>query len=215
MGATDTEINWTKEHRHQPTSSEQTLAQRREHPYIWATWLPRLLTGENSCEWAIWFKAHHRNWTRTPSQFNQAQWMLNHTALLNERITNWEVGGFDVDVEAQHRFELRGKSATLAGRPYLVARRDDEAVIVDAKTGQENPSHVVQVMIYLYAVPKTLEKYRNLKPRGQVTYRDHTVRIPAEAVNDPFAQNLGTLIRRLSADEPAKRVPSRQECRFC
>ena len=23
------------------------------HPYIWATWLPRLLTGENSCEWAV------------------------------------------------------------------------------------------------------------------------------------------------------------------
>ena len=50
MGSTDTEINWTKEHQHQPTSSEQTLAQRREHPYIWATWLPKLLTGENSCE---------------------------------------------------------------------------------------------------------------------------------------------------------------------
>ena len=54
------------------------------------------------------------------------------------------------------------------------------------KTGQENPSHVVQVMIYLYAVPKALEKYRNLKPRGQVTYRDHTVRIPAEALDDQF-----------------------------
>ena len=141
--------------------------------------------------------------------------MLDHTALLNERITNWEVGGFDVDVDTQNRFELRGKSVTLAGRPDLVARRDDEAVIVGAKTGQENPSHVVQVMIYLYAVPKALEKYRNLKPRGQVTYQDHTVRIPAEAVDDQFVQNLGALTRRLSADKPARRVPSPQECRFC
>ena len=66
MGSTDTEINWTKEHQHQPTPSEQTLAQRREHPYICATWLPRLLTGENSCEWAVWFKAHHQDWTRGP-----------------------------------------------------------------------------------------------------------------------------------------------------
>ena len=73
MGSTDTEINWTKEYRHQPTSSEQTLAQRREHPYIWTTWLPRLLTGENSCEWAIWFKAHHQNWAKVPSDFNQAE----------------------------------------------------------------------------------------------------------------------------------------------
>ena len=187
----------------------------RAKPYIWATWLPTLLTGENSCEWTAWFKAHHRNWTRTPSESNQAQWMLNHTALLNERITNWEVGGFDVDVDTQNRFELRGKSVTLADRPNLVARRGDEAVIVDAKTGQENPSHVVQVMIYLYAVPKALEKYLNLKPRGQVTYQDHTVRIPAEAVDDQFVRNLRALIRRLSADKPARRVPSPQECRFC
>ena len=86
---------------------------------------------------------------------------------------------------------------------------------VDAKTGHESPSHAVQLMIYLYAVPKALEKYRNAKLRGQVTYGDHTVRIPAEAVDEEFVQKLGTLIRRLSADEPARRVPSRQECRFC
>ena len=141
--------------------------------------------------------------------------MLDHTALLNERITNWEVGGFDVDVEAQNRFDLHGKSATLAGRPDLVARRDDEAVIVDAKTGHDGPSHAVQVMIYLYAVPKAIERYRSLKLRGQVTYRDHTVRISAEAVDEQFIQNLGALIRRISSDEPARRVPSRQECRFC
>ena len=67
------------------------MATPREYPYIWATWLPRLLTGENSCEWAVWFKAHHQNWTRTPSEFNQAQWMLNHTALLNRRRADWEV----------------------------------------------------------------------------------------------------------------------------
>ena len=36
---------------------------RRKFPYIWTTWLPRLLTGENSCEWAAWFKAHHESWS--------------------------------------------------------------------------------------------------------------------------------------------------------
>ena len=43
---------------------------------------------------------------------------------------------------------------------------------------------------------------------------DHTVRIPAEVVDDQFIQNLGALIRRLAAENPAKRVPSTQECRF-
>ena len=191
------------------------MPQRREHPYIWATWLPRLLTGENSCEWAIWFKAHHQNWSRQPSDFDQAQWLLDHTALVNERIRNWEVGGYDVDVEAQNRFELRGRTATLAGRPDIISRRKDKAVIVDAKTGHESPSHTVQVMIYLYAVPKALKRYRKAKLQGQVTYRDHTVRISADAVDEAFIENLGALIRRLSADQPARRVPSRQECRFC
>ena len=69
-------------------------------------------------------------------------------------------------------------------------------------------------MIYLYAVPKALQRYRETKLRGQVTYRDHTVRVPAEAVDDKFVWDLGALIRRTSADEPARRVPSKQECRF-
>ena len=186
------------------------MAVPRGHPYIWATWLPRLLTGENLCKWAVWFKAHHQNWTKVPSDFNQAQWMLNHTALLNERRANWEVGGYNVEVEGQNSFQLRGRSATLAGRPDLITQREDgsEAVIIDAKTGHESPSHIVQVMIYLYAIPRALEQYRNLKIRGQVTYQDHTVRMPAEAVDDQFIRNLSALIRRLAAEKPATRVPS-------
>ena len=70
-------------------------------PYIWATWLPRLLTGEKSCEWTAWFKAHHRNWTRTPSDFNQAQWLIDHTALLNKQ----RAGGYS---------PCRSRLATLA-----------------------------------------------------------------------------------------------------
>ena len=191
------------------------MPQRREHPYIWATWLPRLLTGDSSCEWAAWFRAHHQGWTRRPSDFNQAEWLLKHTELLNRRVDNWEVGGFSVDIEAQNSFQLRGSSATLAGKPDLIAKQDDDAVVVDVKTSHESASHVVQVMIYVYAIPRALERYRTLKLRGQVTYDDHTVRIPAEAVDDQFIQNLGALIRRLAADQPPTRVPSRQECRFC
>ena len=70
-------------------------------------------------------------------------------------------------------------------------------------------------MIYMYAVPRALQRYRNAELHGQVTYRDHTVRIAADAVDKAFIQNLGALIRRLSADQPARRVPSSRECRFC
>ena len=158
------------------------MPQRREHPYIWATWLPRLLTGENSCEWAIWFKAHHQNWTKPPSNFDQAQWLLSHTALVNERIRNWEVGGFEVDVEAQNRFELRGRTATLAGRPDIIAHREDEAVIVDAKTGHDSPSHAVQLMIYFHAVPRALDRCKTPSYAG----KSRTATIPSVYRQKPW-----------------------------
>ena len=107
------------------------MPQRRDHPYIWTTWLPRLLTGENSCEWAIWFKAHHQNWAKVPSDFNQAEWMLNHTSLLNEKKSQWEARRQKVYVEGQNSFRLRGQSATCAtsldasllGRYFLPSRQ--------------------------------------------------------------------------------------------
>ena len=57
----------------------------RESPYIWTTWLPKLLTGDNSCEWAVWLKAHYQDWAKMTSDFNQADWLVKHTALLNEK----------------------------------------------------------------------------------------------------------------------------------
>ena len=144
-----------------------------------------------------------------------AEWMLNHTALLNKRKANWKHGGFDANIEGQNSFQLRGRSTTLAGKRDLITQRDGQAVIVDVKTGQESTSHIVQVMICLYAIPRALERYRTLKLRGQATYLDHTVRIPAEAVDDQFKKDLGALIRRIAADKPAALVPSEHECRFC
>ena len=79
------------------------MAVQRKTPHIWATWLPKMLTGENACKWAVWFKAHNRSWTRRPSDFNQAQWLLDHTALLNKQRAQWEARGHDVYVEGDRK----------------------------------------------------------------------------------------------------------------
>ena len=76
-----------------------------------------------------------------------------------------------MDIEAQTRLELRGKTATLAGWPDIIDHRKIEAVTVDAKTGHERPSHTVQVMIYPYAIPRALERYRSAELRRKVAYR--------------------------------------------
>ena len=190
---------------------------RSSGPYIWVTWAAKLLTGENSCEWAAWFKAQHESWSweKVSSGFDQAGWMIKHTALVNQLRAEWEDNGYTVTTEGQNSFALRGSAATLAGKADLIAARNKEAVIIDAKTGKPQPSHSAQVMIYQYAVPKGLERHRGLEFRGQVAYTDHSVEIPPGAVDQGFVRNLGALVQRLGADSPARRVPSAGECRFC
>ena len=191
------------------------MLQRREHPYLWTTWLPRLLTGESSCEWSVWFKAHYRNWEKPSSDFDQTEWLMRHTALLHEQKNHWTGGDRRVYVEGQNAFRLRGKSATLAGRPDLVVLDDRDATIIDVKTGREQPWHRVQVMIYQYALPLALPQYRDVCVGGEVVYPTHTVSIPQGAPHGQFVKDLGGLIRRLAADTPPGRVPSQSECRFC
>ena len=186
---------------------------RDSGPYIWVSWVAKLLTGENSCEWAAWFKAQHEtsSWEKVPSDFDQAGWMLKHTKLVNSLREEWEDVGYTVTTEGQNSVTLRGNAATLGGKPDLIALKDDLAVIIDAKTGKPSPSHAVQVMLYQYAVPRAMEQYKGLKFGGQVAYANHTV----EAVNEEFVKSMSSLVQRLVAETPARKIPSAGECRFC
>ena len=140
---------------------------------------------------------------------------MKHTALLNEQKAQWEEPGYDVHVEGQNAFRLRGKSATLAGRPDLIVDRFDDALIIDVKTGREQPWHAVQVMIYMYALPRALPQYRDVRLAGEVAYPTHTVEVPTIGRDGKFARSLASLIRRLASDTPPERIPSTHECRFC
>ena len=191
------------------------MARVREHPYIWATWIARLLAGENHCEWAGWFRANYQDWAKPPSDFNSAKWMLDHTALVNEARESREALGYTVYTEDQNSFRLRGKLATLAGKPDLIAVKGNDFVIIDAKTGKPSPHHSAQVLIYQYAIPRALPEYRGVEFRGHVIYPDGNVQIPASGVDGKFIDRLGALVRRLASETPARKVPSGAECRWC
>ena len=105
--------------------------------------------------------------------------MLEHTALVTQERESRGKLGYEVFTENQNSFRLRKTSATLAGKPDLIALKGGDAVIIDAKTGRPSPAHAVQVMIYQYAVPKALPEYRDVEFRGHVVYPDSHVGIPA------------------------------------
>ena len=103
----------------------------------------------------------------------------------------------------------------LGGKPNLIARRGNAGVIIDVKMGRPSSSHVVQVLVYMYAVPRAMGQHRGIVFDGRVAYGDHEVDVPAAGVDEAFIRDLSELVRRLSAPEAARRVPSAGECRFC
>ena len=190
---------------------------RNTGPCIWVTLLSKLLAGDESCEHAGWFKAQHdpHSWQRVPSTFDSAQWQIDHTALVHDLREDLTIRNFQVFAERQNEFRLQGKTATLAGRPDLIAQRDGSATIVDAKTGRPKDSDVVQVLLYMWSLPLALPQYRGMVFDGRVAYRDHDVQVPASAVDSRFIDRMASLIGRLAAPIPPVRVPSAWECGRC
>ncbi len=186
-------------------------------PYIWVTWLTRLLVGESSCEWSAWFRAQNQVYDRVPDDFDSTAWTLKHTALLNEVRPRLEADNYDVFSESQNKFTLRSEKTgvTLGGKPDLIATKQETGTIIDVKTGRPKASDPTQVMIYMWAVPLALQQYKGMVFDGRVAYADHEVPIPTSAVDDSFAANLSALIRKVSGSEPPRRVPSVDDCKFC
>ena len=191
------------------------MATPRDFPYFWATWLPPLLVGDRSCEWAVWFKAHYQDFDRRPSDFDLAEWQRRHTALLVRTTEWWEEHGAEVRLEQQNAFRLRGETAVLAGRPDLVAIREQRIDVIDVKTGEPRPWHYQQMLLYMYALRISLDVPFGVHLGGEIVYPDKTVKVGPGAVHQGFVRDLGELIRRLASDRPARKVPSGPECRFC
>ena len=117
-----------------------------------------------------------RNWAKVPSDLNQTEWLLTRTALLNEKKNRWEARRQPVYVEGQNNFLLRGQTAILAGQPDLIVERSTDALIIDFQAGHKQPSHYLQIMIYMYALPKALPQYQHAKLAGEVVYPTRTAR---------------------------------------
>ena len=143
-------------------------------------WLPKLWAGLNRCEWKIWFQVQHdgNSWEKVESDFDLTRYNIEHTELLRLCTEEYEQRGFTVTVERQNDFKVYAGQATISGRLDLVALRDDEAVIVDAKAAKPNPSHEIQVMLYMSWLPPVNPKLQEVKLSGEVYYGEDVPRQP-------------------------------------
>ena len=196
------------------------MARPRSNPYLYVTWIARSLVGERNCLWAPWYKTNYRDFDKAPSDFNSARWNMEHTDLLNEFADRLKARGCKLFIERQNEFRTESPNSGLVihGRPDLIAvDPEGRATIYDVKTGQESDSHVVQVQLYMYLVPRaTNGRWSETTFDGGLVYKDGREKVvPASSVDEAFVNRVAQFIRRMVSDTPARRVPSAPECRFC
>lgn len=187
----------------------------RRSPYIWVTWLTKLMAGESSCWWSAWFKAHHQ-YSKLPGNFGLAAWQTEHASLLRDCAVVLQAEGYLVSLEDQNAFHLTAPSGiTLAGKPDLLAVYGDRALVVDMKTGSPCASHVLQVQIYLAVLPFVFPQYRGLGIEGRVQYHNQMVTVPASSIDAGFRARLREAVAMVSSPKPPNRVASFRECHWC
>ena len=191
------------------------MAKPRSNKFLWVTWLSRLMAGEISCEWAPWFKVRNE-FEKVLSTPDLVRWKIAHNQMVREYRRNFIEAGKKVLSEHQVRFRYQTRGGLLlSGAADLIAISKNEIEVVDCKTGSPRDSDQVQVMIYMYCLPRARPDFKRKRIKGLVVYKDQKIEIPNTVIDSEFRKNLRYFIGVLEKDEEPLRSPSLSECQFC
>ena len=187
----------------------------RSNPFLWVSWLSKLMAGEKQCEWASWFRSHYL-WEKVPSGLDLAKWTADHAQLLRARKAELEAEGFTVYAEDQNSFRLMGETGIeVSGKPDLVALRGSEAYVEDCKTGTPRHSDHFQVLVYMLALPHVEGPCKGRKVEGRLVYGGTVVDVPASKIDADVRELFRKTVLMVGGPEPARKAPSWGECRYC
>lgn len=190
-------------------------APRPKGKYVYPTWITKLLADENKCWYSAWYKAAFKYEKRPDDPERKEffrEWTAKHDAIVRRRATELKLEGWTVKVEEEGEFRVRGKNGAISGKPDIVAMKDDEVLVIDAKSGKPRQSDHWQVLVYMLMLPLDWLKGFD-KIRGEVEYQAGTVDVrpltPAEKTKITDALKLVT------GDVAPEAVPSQGDCRYC
>jgi hypothetical protein len=196
-------------------SRNPVTSTERSNPFIWVSWLTKLMAGEKQCEWASWFRSHYV-WEKVPSGLDLAKWTADHAQLLRARKTELEAEGFKVYAEDQNSFTLMGQTGIeVSGKPDIVAIRGSEAYVEDCKTGTPRHSDHFQVLVYMLALPHVEGPWKGRKLDGRIIYGTVVVDVPASKIDPDLKELFRRTVLTIGGPEPARKAPSWGECRYC
>jgi hypothetical protein len=191
------------------------LVCQRPNPFIWASWISKLMAGEKQCQWASWFRSHYV-WDKVPSGLDLAKWTAEHAQLLQARRAALEAEGFTVYAEDQNSFTLMGKTGIqVSGKPDIVAIRGPEAYVEDCKTGTPRHSDHFQVLVYMLSLPHVDGPCKGRKVEGRIVYGNTVVDVPLSKIDADLKELFRRTVLTIGGPEPARKVPSWGECRYC
>jgi CRISPR/Cas system-associated exonuclease Cas4 (RecB family) len=190
---------------------------KKDAPYIWVTWITKLIVGKDSCAWSAWFKSHHKDYERAPSDFDTLSWNIKHTNLLDQVDQQYRQRFPSVHREHQNAFKYHGSSgAILAGKPDLVGFSGTELRVCDVKTGQLQDEHWAQMLLYMYFLPKCYPQvFKGKEIVGELVYPDSKQEVYMEEFDEHLKVRVMSVLQAISSNEPPVAVPSSQECRYC
>jgi hypothetical protein len=192
------------------------LYEPKQFPSVWVTWLAKLMTDEVQCPWSVWFRTHYK-YDRLNRDFDSAKWNASHRALLDDRLSQLQAEAWAVSVEGENWFEIVGRhyAVKIAGKPDVLAIRDQQVWVEDCKTGRKKNSDLYQVLLYMLLLPLSHPQCRGLKLQGRLVYPDGAIDISSDQVSEDFKAQFRVAIATLSNPTPARKIPSYQECRYC
>jgi hypothetical protein len=187
----------------------------RSNPFIWISWLSKLMAGEKQCQWACWFRSHYR-WDKLPSGCDLAKWTAEHAQLLRSRRAALEAQGFAVYTEEQNSFALVGKGGIeVSGKPDIVAVQGPQAYVEDCKTGTPRHSDHFQVLVYMLSLPHVDGPWKGRKIEGRIVYSSTVVDVPSAKIDPSLKELFRKTVATIGGPVPAPKVPSWGECRYC
>lgn len=185
------------------------MAEERNSPYIWVTWLAKIMSGDTTCHWQGWFRTKNKLTEKQPSDFDLIGWTIEHTRMLTELKEKLIKENHKPIIEEFVKYEIPNSDAVICGKPDCVVETKDNIVIYDCKTGNEKDSDKVQVMLYMYILSKG--EFGGKQIKGIIIYKDNKIEI---SLPENFEENFNFFVDRLISEESPVKNPG-DDCKFC
>ena len=186
------------------------MAEKRDSPYIWVTWLAKIMSGDITCQWQGWFLTQNKLTKKQPNNFDLADWKINHTKMLTELKEKLIKDKYMPILEKPIKYNIPNSDAVICGKPDCVIENKDTVIVYDCKTGKERDSDQVQIKLYMYLLSKG--EFSEKKIKGVVLYKDKEIEI--KDLPENFEENFNFFVERLISAEPSTKNPG-GDCRFC